>query len=107
MISRTDCGVSTAKSSGYNAPCSRTIGGAPAVRWRSEALRSITSRRTSAKSKSIGSPYRQWERSRDPCDLSHGRDAVLDLLEAVVAQRAHALIESDSAHVIGRRPFDR
>src|SRR3954447_3638471 len=107
MISRTDCGVRTAKPSGYSAPCSRTIGGAPAVRCRSDASRSITSRRTSAKSKSIGCPYRQWERSRDPCDLGHGRDAALDLLEAVVAQRAHALIESDSPDVIGRRAVDR
>src|SRR3954471_7760551 len=106
MISRTDCGVRTAKSSGYSAPCSRTIGGAPAVRCRSDASRSITSRRTSAKSKSIGCPYRQWEQSRDPCDLGHGRDAVLDLLEAVVAQRAHALVERHSTHLIGRGALD-
>src|SRR3954463_9560437 len=107
MISRTDCGVSTAKSSGYSAPCSRTMGGAPAVRCRSDALRSITSRRTSAKSKSIGCPYRQRERSRDPCDLGHGRDPVLDLLEAVVAEGAHPLVERDSSHLIGRSALDR
>src|SRR3954447_16299200 len=107
MISRTDCGVRTAKSSGYSAPCSRTIGGAPAVRCRSDALRSMTSRRTSAKSKSIGVPYRQGERSRDPCDLGHGRDPVLDLLEAVIAKGAHSLVERHPSHLIGRGALDR
>src|SRR5919197_4833775 len=100
MISRTDCGVRTAKSSGRSVPCSRTMGGAPAVRCRSDAFLSITSSSTSAKSKSIGCPYRQRGRSRDPCDLGHGREPVLDLLEAVVAQGAHALVEGDSADVI-------
>src|ERR671915_1193731 len=77
------------------------MGGDPAVRWRSEALRSITCSRTSAKSNSIVTPYRQKAASRDPRHLGDGRDAVLDLLEAVDAQGAHPLGHGDLANVLG------
>src|SRR5918992_777947 len=77
------------------------MGAEPAVRWRSEALRSITCSRTSAKSNSIVTPYRQIARSRDPRHLGDGRDAVLDLLEAVDAQGTHALADGDLADVLG------
>src|SRR5918998_3450925 len=67
------------------------MGGDPAVRCRSEALRSITCSRTSSKSNSIVTPYRQKIRSRDPRHLCDGRDAVLDLLETVDAHGTHPL----------------
>src|SRR5215218_10063509 len=83
------------------------MGGEPAVRWRSEALRSIICSRTSAKSKSMGFPIGWRVELRDPCHLGNGRDSVLDLLEAVRAQRAHALSDGDLADFLGRRALDR
>src|SRR5215208_2753250 len=83
------------------------MGGEPAVRWRSEAFRSITCSRTSAKSKSIRSPIGWRVGLRDPCHLGNGRDSVLDLLEAVRAQRAHALRDGHLADVVGGRALDR
>src|SRR3954471_6821169 len=83
------------------------MGGEPAVRWRSEAFRSITCSRTSAKSKSMVSPIGWRVGLRDPCHLGNGRDSVLDLLEAVRTQRAHALRDGDLADFIGGRPPDR
>src|SRR3954451_9579020 len=83
------------------------MGGEPAVRWRSEAFRSITCSRTSAKSKSISSPIGWRAGLRDPCHLGYGRDSVLDLLEAVRAQRAHALGDGDLANCLGRGALDR
>src|SRR5918999_3695849 len=77
------------------------MGVEPAVRWRSEALRSITCSSTSAKSNSIVTPYRQKIRSRDPRDLCDGRDSVLDLLEAVDAERTHPLRHGHLADVLG------
>src|SRR3954466_13866208 len=83
------------------------MGGEPAVRWRSEAFRSITCSRTSAKSKSIRFPIGWRGGLRDPCHLGNGRDSVLDLLEAVRAQRAHALRDGHLANFVGRRALDR
>src|SRR5215207_4111909 len=83
------------------------MGGEPAVRWRSEAFRSITCSRTSAKSKSIRSPIGWRAGLRDPCHLGYGRDSVLDLLEAIRTQRAHALRDGHFADLIGGRPLDR
>src|ERR671914_3013332 len=77
------------------------MGGEPAVRWRSEALRSITCSRTSAKSNSIVIPYRQKIRSRDPRHLGDGRDPVLDLLEAVDPQGTHPLGHGHLANIVG------
>src|SRR3954467_5441085 len=83
------------------------MGGEPAVRWRSEAFRSITCSRTSAKSKSIRSPIGWRAGLRDPCHLGNGRDSVLDLLEAVRAQRAHALRDGHLADFLGGSALDR
>src|SRR4029078_4361402 len=83
------------------------MGGEPAVRWRSEAFRSITCSRTSAKSKSIRSPIGRRVDLRDPCHLGNGRDSVFDLLEAVRAQRAHALGDGHLADLLGRGALDR
>src|SRR4051794_33591075 len=83
------------------------MGGEPAVRWRSEALRSITCSRTSAKSNSIRTPIGWRVRSRDSCHLGNGRDAVFDLFEAVRAQRAHALRDGDLPYLFGRGALDR
>src|SRR5918998_6208423 len=83
------------------------MGGEPAVRWRSEAFRSITCSRTSAKSKSMGLLIGWRVRSRDSCHLGNGRDAVLDLLEAVRSQRAHALRDGDLPNLLGRGALDR
>src|SRR5689334_2640313 len=83
------------------------MGGEPAVRWRSEAFRSITCSRTSAKSKSIRSPIGWRVGLRDPCHLGNGRDSVFDLLEAVRAQRAHALRDGDLANFVGGRALHR
>src|SRR3954469_15462390 len=83
------------------------MGGEPAVRWRSEAFRSITCSRTSAKSKSISSPIGWRVGLRDPCHLGYGRDSVLDLLEAVRAQWTHPLSDGDLADFLGRGALDR
>src|SRR5687767_5908922 len=83
------------------------MGGEPAVRWRSEALRSITCSRTSEKSNSILSPIGWRVRSRDPCDLCYGRDSVLDLFEPVDAQWTHPLGDGDLPYVFGRSALDR
>src|SRR5215212_830484 len=83
------------------------MGGEPAVRWRSEAFRSITCSRTSAKSKSIRSPIGWRVGLRDPCHLGNGRDSVLDLLETVRAQRAHALRDGHLADFVCRRALHR
>src|SRR3954466_4877066 len=82
------------------------MGGEPAVRWRSEAFRSITCSRTSAKSKSIRSPIGWRVGLRDPCHLGNGRDSVLDLLEAVRPERAHALRDGHLADLLGRGALD-
>src|SRR6188472_364928 len=83
------------------------MGGEPAVRWRSEAFRSITCSRTSAKSKSIRSPIGWRAGLRDPCHLGYGRDSVLDLLEAVGTQRTHALRDGHLADFLRRSTLDR
>src|SRR5215210_2389343 len=83
------------------------MGGEPAVRWRSEAFRSITCSRTSAKSNSIRTPIGWRGRSRDSCHLGNGRDAVFDLFEAICAQRAHALRDGYLANLLRRGALDR
>src|SRR5215210_2817416 len=83
------------------------MGGEPAVRWRSEAFRSITCSRTSAKSNSIRTPIGWRGRSRDSCHLGNGRDAVFDLFEAVRPQRAHALGDGNLADFVRRGALDR
>src|SRR5215207_444727 len=83
------------------------MGGEPAVKWRSEALRSITCSRTSAKSNSIRTPIGWRVRSRDSCHLGNGRDAVFDLFEAVRAQRTHALRDGNLPDLLGRGTLDR
>src|SRR5918998_2569519 len=115
MTSRQSCGVSFGYSSACSCPWWRIMGGAPEVRCRSEASRSMTWSRTSAKSKSIKSPwgtggkpsYRQRLRSRDSCDLADGRNAVLDLLEAVEPQGPHALLHGDLLDLVGGGSLDR
>src|SRR3712207_1477823 len=82
------------------------MGWEPAVRCRSEAFSSMTCSSTSAKSHSITSPYRQRVGSRDPCNLADGRDPVLDLLEAVEAQRTHALSHRDVLDLVRRGSLD-
>src|SRR5215218_1243580 len=83
------------------------MGGEPDVRWRSEAPRSMTVRSTSAKSKSMVSPIGCSRWSPYPCHLADGRDAVLDLLEPVLAQRDHALLECDGTDLVGGRALHR
>src|SRR5215210_8831522 len=83
------------------------MGGEPAVRWRSEAFRSITCSRTSAKSNSIRTPIGWRVSLRDPCHLGNGRHAVFDLFEAVRAQRAHALRDGNLANLLRRGALDR
>src|SRR3954454_20425219 len=82
------------------------MGGAPAVRWRSEALASMTSSRISAKSKSIWGPYRHRSLGRDPCHLRDRGDPEPDLVEAVVAQEPHALLDRLVANLIGTALLD-
>src|SRR3954451_8730535 len=83
------------------------IGGEPAVRWRSEALASMTSSRMSAKSKSISSPYRHQSLGRDPCHLRDRGDPEPDLVQAVVAQQPHALLDRLVADLVCADPLDR
>src|ERR1700750_345878 len=83
------------------------MGGEPAVRCRSEAFRSMTWIRTSAKSNSITCPYLQRASSRDSRNFGDGRDAVFDLFETVETQRAHPLLHGDLQDLIGRRALDR
>src|SRR5947209_19487201 len=95
----------------------RSIGAAPAVMWRSDARRSMTSSRTSAKSRFIRGPYRQVgpfplrppggldQRSAgagDPRYLGHRREAALDLLEPILAQAPHALTHGHGGDLFSR-----
>src|SRR5215211_5858606 len=107
MTSRVSCGVRCGLSNACSRPWWRIMGGEPAVRWRSEALRSITCSRTSAKSNSIRTPIGWRVHLRDPCHFGNGRDAVLDLLEAVRAQGAHALRDGNLADLVRRGALDR
>src|SRR3954462_7030072 len=91
-------------SSGTSEPRTRTVGGAPEVMWRSEALCSTTLSRMSAKSKfmppgsSAGGPHvcsgvSALPRAGDAGDLSDRGQAAADLLEPVLAQAHHALVD--------------
>src|SRR5204862_1378504 len=76
--------------------------------WRSDAPSSMTLIRMSAKSKStVLLPYRQAARSGDPEHFLDGRNAELDLLQAVITERRHALVDCHLADLIGRRALDR
>src|ERR1700709_666180 len=104
MISRVSVGVRFGwPSSGTSEPRTRTVGGAPEVMWRSEALCSTTLSRMSAKSKFMP-PHSSASRPRclsgvgalaragDAGDLGDRRQPAADLLEAVLAQTHHALV---------------
>src|SRR3954471_8470760 len=88
-------------SSGTSEPRTRIVGGAPAVMWRSEALCSTTLSRMSAKSKfmpprsSAGVPpaCSRLARAGGAGDLGDRGQAAADLLEAVLAQAHHALVD--------------
>src|ERR671931_1665783 len=104
-------------------PRTRTIGGAPAVMCRSDARRGTTSISRSAKSKFIacaigrGTPDlepprtessgRLGARRGDARDLGDRGAALADLLQAVGAQPAHALLDRDVGDAVRRRALDR
>src|SRR5215207_9168711 len=119
MTSRVSLGVRT----GYSSSCSsrprvRIAGCAPAARWRSEARRATTSSSRSAKSKFMvsGVSSEVWSSlcgvigrsggSRDPGDLSDGREAEADLLQPVVPEASHALAGRDLRDLIGRSALE-
>src|SRR5947209_17170072 len=98
----------------------RIVGWAPTVMCRSEARRSTTSVSSAAKSMFIAwrigrraGPFaivrsRLDERStpsggaHDARDLGDRGAPVLDLLQAVLAQRAHPLLDGELADLVGR-----
>src|SRR3954454_6923677 len=100
-------------SSGTSEPRTRTVGGAPEVMWRSEALCSTTLSRMSAKSKfmppgsSAGGPHvcsgvSALPRAGDAGDLGDRGQAAADLLEPVLAQAHHALVDGRVGDRLGR-----
>src|SRR5688572_6127115 len=101
MISRVSVGVSFGwPSIGTRPPRTRSIGGAPAVIWRSDALFLTTARRISAKSRLtslyIGSERRHLKglaRAGDASDLGDRGEPAAHLLEPVLAQPHHALVD--------------
>src|SRR3954452_19894072 len=103
MISRVSVGVSFGSpSTGTSEPRTRIIGGAPAVMWRSDALRRTTSRRISEKSKvmaaipssaSTDGFVRDSASARDAGDLGDRGEPAADLLQPVLAQAHHALVD--------------
>src|SRR3954468_19252292 len=99
-------------SSGTSEPRTRTVGGAPEVMWRSEALCSTTLSRMSAKSKFMppGASALQPRRlsgaaalagASDACDLGDRGQPAPDLLEAVLAQAHHALVHGGVHDALG------
>src|SRR4051812_42250703 len=117
MISRVSAGISLGySSSATRRPRTRIIGGEPAVRCRSDARRSSTSSSRSAKSNLTVVPIGAWcgfldsrdrAATRDARNLGDRRTALLDLLEAVLAQPAHAVAHRDLRDLVGRGPRDR
>src|SRR5919197_190675 len=105
MISRVSVGVMFGyPSSGTRDPRTRTVGGAPEVMWRSEALCSTTLSRMSAKSKFMPphssaarprclSGAQALARARDAGDLGDRGQAAADLLQPVLAQPHHSLVD--------------
>src|SRR5215217_9192093 len=93
-----------APSTGTSAPRMRSIGGAPAVRWRSDAFCATTWRRISEKSKFMPldssalrretcSPVGALPGAGDAGDLGDRGEPAADLLEPVLAQPHHALVD--------------
>src|SRR3954466_4265934 len=91
-------------SRGTSEPRTRMVGGAPEVMWRSEALCSTTLSRMSAKSKfmpPLASALRAprfsgvcaLARAGDAGDLGDRGEPAADLLQAVLAQAHHALVD--------------
>src|SRR3954451_16530969 len=105
MISRVSGGVRLGSPSiGTSEPRTRTVGGAPEVMWRAEALCSTTLSRMSAKSKFMPPDASASGRrglsggwalpgAGDAGDLGDRRQAAADLLQAVLAQAHHALVD--------------
>src|SRR5215218_7171880 len=104
-ISRVSVAVSLGVSStATSEPRTRSIGGAPAVMWRSDAFLLTTSRRISEKSMFMPidvsalrgrtcSPVWALARARDAGDLGDRGEAAADLLQPVLAQPHHALVD--------------
>src|SRR3954454_3014376 len=92
-----------------SSPWTRTVGGVPAVRCKSDPFIS----RSFPSSSGIGT----WRSSsggatvlislHHPCNLFQRREAHADLLQPVVAERHHPLLHRDSFDGIGRRTLDR
>src|SRR6476661_8821989 len=97
----------------------RTIGGEPTVMCRSDAFNSTVCPRMSAKSISIsiflvvasGTVSRlligTHGRTRYSRDLLDRGEAHAHLVDAVLLERAHALLDRDMADCIGSRALDR
>src|SRR3954464_15871908 len=119
MISRVSVGVRFGiPSSGTREPRTRSVGGAPEVMWRSEALCSTTLSKMSAKSKFMPTEASALRPRRlsgvgalagagDASDLGDRRQAAADLLQAVLAQAHHALVHRGVHDRLGRLAGDR
>src|SRR5919201_6847396 len=94
---------------GSSSPCTRTIGGDPAVRWRSEPP--FSSSAPSNSGTGIWTSSSCW--TTELMSLHHPRDFLdrcdpcTNLGQPVVAQRLHSLLDRDGPDRIGRFALDR
>src|SRR6266508_2998510 len=94
---------------GSSSPCTRTIGGDPAVRWRSDPSFSRSAPSSSGTGIWTSSSCCTTEliSLHHPRDFLDRRDPCPDLVQSVAAQGLHPLFDRDGPDGIGRCALDR